>query len=177
VSKSSAFAEQLEAFCPPLAACQPFPLSGVPRITAFLWKKYGVDPIDNLNMLLILEIRSAVKARQKKRRGCKRTFEQGATMKKPFLISLAVLLLFFSANVCQARDSERGEHQCVGQQMFYNFDDRTHDDSIRNESMRFQNFSFEICEDPIRIEDMAFQNVDDGTSADVGCTILYNFDW
>ncbi|MGD8512758.1 MAG: hypothetical protein PVG85_02310 [Deltaproteobacteria bacterium] len=98
-------------------------------------------------------------------------------MKKPFLISLAVLLLFFSANVCQARDSERGEHQCVGQQMFYNFDDRTHDDSIRNESMRFQNFSFEICEDPIRIEDMAFQNVDDGTSADVGCTILYNFDW
>lgn len=98
-------------------------------------------------------------------------------MKKPFLISLAVLLISFSANVCQARDSECGEHQRVGQQMFHNFDDRTHDDSIRNGSMRFQNFSFEICGDPIRIENMAFQNVEDGTSTEIGCTIFYNVDW
>ena len=98
-------------------------------------------------------------------------------MKKPFLISLAVLLISFSANVCQARDSECWEHQRVGQQMFYNFDNRTHDDATKNGSMRFQNFSFEICGDPTRIEDMAFQNVDDETSTEIGCTIFYNFDW
>jgi hypothetical protein len=61
--------------------------------------------------------------------------------------------------------------------MFYNFDDRTHDDSIRYEIMRFQNFSFEICDDPTRIEEMAFQNVDDGASTEIGCTVLYNFAW
>ena len=98
-------------------------------------------------------------------------------MKKPLLISLAVLLISFSANVCQSRDSECGEHQHVEQQMFYNFDDRTHDDSMRNGSMRFQNFSFEICGDPTKIGDMAFQNVDDETSTEIGCTIFYNFDW
>ncbi|KPK27014.1 MAG: hypothetical protein AMK69_11120 [Nitrospira bacterium SG8_3] len=98
-------------------------------------------------------------------------------MKKPFLISLAVLLISCSANVCQARDPECGEYQRVGQQMFYNFDNRTHNDATRNGSMRFQNLSFEICGDPTRIEEMAFQNVDDETSTEIGCTIFYNFDW
>jgi hypothetical protein len=45
-------------FSPPLAAYQAFPFLVFvwlhPGITVFLWKKYGVDPIDNLNMLLIL---------------------------------------------------------------------------------------------------------------------------
>jgi hypothetical protein len=98
-------------------------------------------------------------------------------MKNPLFIALAVLLISFSANVCQSRDSECGEQQRVGQQMYYNFDDRTHNDSIRNGSMRFQNFSFEICRDPTRIGDMAFQNGDDETSTEMGCTIFYNFDW
>ena len=103
--------------------------------------------------------------------------EKEATMKNPLLIALAALLISFSVDVCLARDSECGEQQSVGQKMFYNFDDRTHDDSIGNGSMRFQNFSFEICGDPTRIGDMAFQNVDDETSTEIGCTIFYNFDW
>ena len=104
-------------------------------------------------------------------------FEKAATMKKPLLISLAVLLISASANVCRARDSEYGEQQRVGQRLFYSFNDKTHDDFISNGSMRFQNFSFEICGDPTRIADMALQNVDDGTSTEIGCTIFYNFDW
>ena len=104
-------------------------------------------------------------------------FEKGATMKKPFLISLAVLIISFSSNVCRARHSEYGEQRRVGQRLFYSSNDRTHDDFIRNGSMRFQNFSFEICGDPTRIADMALQNVDDGTSTEIGCTIFYNFDW
>ena len=46
-------------------------------------------------------------------------------MKDRLLIALAVLLISSSANVCQARDSECGGQQRVGQQMFYYSDDRT----------------------------------------------------
>ena len=107
----------------------------------------------------------------------KERLKKGATMKKPLLICLAVLLISFSANVCRARDSQYGEQQRVGQRLFYRLNDRTHDDFIRKGTMRFQDFSFEICGDPTRIGDMALQNVDDGTSTEIGCTILYNFDW
>ena len=99
-------------------------------------------------------------------------------MKKPFLISLAVLLLLFSATVCQANGSESDTYQPVGDQMPYDFSDETYGDaSIRNGKMRFHNFIVGIYRDLTRIGNIEFHDFDDGTSTRIGCMILYNFDW
>jgi hypothetical protein len=80
------------------------------------------------------------------------------------LICLAVVLMLFSAAVCEARDRPCGEHQRLGNQMSYKFNDGNCHDSIKGKGTRFYNFSFEICRDSTRNGITAFYNVDDGTS-------------
>jgi hypothetical protein len=106
--------------------------------------------------------------------------EKGATMKKPFLVLLAVLFIPISANVCQARDPECGQHQRVGNLVSYNLNDATHHSSARNGNMRFHNFSLQICHDTTEVGNMQFNDSDDGTrgaSGEIGGMILYNLDW
>jgi hypothetical protein len=106
--------------------------------------------------------------------------ERGTTMKRSLLTALALLLILFSATVCEASDARPERHQRVGNQMFYNFNDGMYGASARKGNMRFHNFSVEISGDPTRIENMEFDDVDDGASgafAKIGGMILYNFDW
>ena len=101
-------------------------------------------------------------------------------MKRPVLTALALLLILFSATVCQASDARSERHQRVGNQMLYSFNDGIFGASVTNGNMRFHNFSVEISGDPTRIENMFLDDVDDETSGPVtkiGATILYNFDW
>jgi len=101
-------------------------------------------------------------------------------MKRPLLIVLALLLILFSAAVCEASEFESCGCQSSANQMFCSFRDGTFGESARNVNMRFHNFSVEISGDPTRIENMDLHEVDDETAGPftkIGGTILYNFDW
>ncbi len=101
-------------------------------------------------------------------------------MKKPSVISLAMLLSLLSATVCQAGDYESDRHQRVGNQMSYHVNDGTSADSFRWGNMRLHNLSIKICGDPTRIGNMEFDDFDEGTSGTatrIGGMIFYNFDW
>jgi hypothetical protein len=98
-------------------------------------------------------------------------------MKKPFLIALAVWLMALPAFVRPADGNESGKPESVAPQIFYNLDDGTHDDSKENGTVSYQKFTFEICGDPTRMKDMALQDIEEKTSKEMGCTILYNVDW
>ena len=101
-------------------------------------------------------------------------------MKKPFLISLAMLLMLLAAGVCQASDSECDRHHRVANQVSYDVNDKTYADSIRSRSIRFHNLSIEMCGDPTRIENLEPNDLDEGTpgtSTRIGGVIFYNVDW
>ena len=106
--------------------------------------------------------------------------KRGATMKRPCLISLAMLLMLLSAGVCKASDSECDRHHRVANQVSYDVNDKTCAASIRSGSIRFHNLSIEICGDPTIIGNSEFNDFDGGTprtSARIGGMIFYNFDW
>ncbi len=106
--------------------------------------------------------------------------KRGATMKRPSLISLAMLLTLLAAGVCQASDSECDRHHRVANQVSYDVNDKTYANSIRSGSIRFHNLSIEICSDPTRIGNLEFNDFDEGTfgtSTRIGGMIFYNFDW
>jgi hypothetical protein len=101
-------------------------------------------------------------------------------MKKPSLISLAMLLILLAAGVCRASDSECDRHHRVANQVSYDVDDKTYADSIRSGSIRFHNLSIEICGAPTRIGNLEFNDFDEatpGTSTRIGGMIFYNVDW
>ena len=101
-------------------------------------------------------------------------------MKKPSLISLAMLLMLLAAGVCQASDSECDRHHRVANQVSYDGNDKAHADSIRSGSIRFHNLSIEICGAPTRIGNLEFNDFDEatpGTSTGIGGMIFYNVDW
>ena len=101
-------------------------------------------------------------------------------MKKPSLISLAMLLMLLAAGVCQASDSECDRHHRVANQVSYDGNDKAHADSIRSRSIRFHNLSIEMCGDPTRIENLEPNDLDEGTpgtSTRIGGVIFYNVDW
>jgi len=101
-------------------------------------------------------------------------------MKRPSLISLAMLLMLLAAGVCQASDSECDRHHRVADQVSYKVNDKTYADSMRSGGIKFHNLSIEICGDSTRIGNLELNDFDEGTagtSAKIGGMIFYNFDW
>lgn len=106
--------------------------------------------------------------------------KEGATMKKPCLIALAMLLVRLSAAVCQASDSECDTCRRVENQVSYDVDDEAYGGSIRRGNMRFHHLSVEICVDPKSTGKTTLGRFNDetcGTCTKMGGVILYNVDW
>jgi hypothetical protein len=104
----------------------------------------------------------------------------GATMKKPCLIALAMLLVVLSAAVCQASDAQGDTYRPVENPMSYDGDDEAYGGSIRRGNMRFHHLSVEICVDPKTMGNTGLGNFYDetcGTCTKMGAVILYNVDW
>ncbi len=101
-------------------------------------------------------------------------------MNKPFLIALAMLLILWSAAVCQTSDAECDTYRRLENQVSYDVDDEAYGGSIRRGNMRFHQLSVEICVDPKTIGNTALGNSYDetcGTCTKMGGVILYNVDW